>query len=297
MTRAAASSSAAASTQASSADALPLRVRPWLAVRSLAWREIVRFFRQRNRVIGAIVQPAMFWVLFGVGFDRSFAASPTGGALGQSFQEYYFPGSLMLILLFTAIFSTISIIEDRKEGFYQAVLTSPVPRWAMVLGKVLGGSLLAVFQGLIFLLLALTLDIEWSVISVVSLISLMSATAIALTSLGFVIAWRMESTQGFHAIMSVLLMPMWLLSGAFFPLPPSGQGASVLQIGMHWLMRCNPMTYCVGAARRLLFDGAALDALQTPSLAVCWAVTCLFAIVMFAAACLISAQRTSGDLL
>ncbi|QDU97017.1 ABC transporter permease [Lignipirellula cremea] len=279
------------------ADDSPVKPRPFLAAWSLAWREIIRFVRQRNRVIGAIVQPALFWVLFGAGFDRSFAASAQGGASGQSFQAYYFPGSLMLILLFTAIFATISIIEDRREGFLQAVLTAPLPRWSMVLGKVAGGSLLAVFQGLIFLLLALTLDIEWSLTRVLLLTLLMLVSAVALTSLGFVIAWRMESTQGFHAIMSVLLMPMWLLSGAFFPIPPAGDGASLVQQGMHWLMRCNPLTYCVAAARRLLFDGAALDAWQTPDQWVCWTVACLFAVTMFAAACWISAQRTSGDLL
>src|SRR5688572_16594269 len=126
---------------------------PWLAARTLCWREIVRFFRQRNRVIGALGQPILFWLLFGTGLARSFRMSPDADD-SQSFLEYYFPGTLVLILLFTAIFATISIIEDRREGFLQSVLVAPVPRWSMVLGKVLGGSLIALMQGMVFLLLA-----------------------------------------------------------------------------------------------------------------------------------------------
>ena len=99
--------------------------RPWLVVGTLGWREIIRFFRQRNRVIGAVGQPILFWLLFGAGLQKSFSLS-AAGASGQSFLEYYFPGSLMLVLMFTAIFATISIIEDRKEGFLQSVLVAPV---------------------------------------------------------------------------------------------------------------------------------------------------------------------------
>ncbi len=137
----------------------PLAVRPWLVARALCQREIVRFVRQRNRVFGALGQPLVFWILFSAGLDRSFRLSPAGQG-GQSFQAYYFPGTLVLVLLFTAIFATISIIEDRREGFLQSVLVSPTPRWAMVLGKVMGGSLLAMFQALIFCLLALTLSVS-----------------------------------------------------------------------------------------------------------------------------------------
>lgn len=270
-----------------------LRPRPWLAVGTLAWREIVRFLRQRNRVVGAVGQPLLFWLLFGAGLDRTFRA----GESAQTFREYYFPGTLMLILLFTAIFATISIIEDRREGFLQSVLVAPIPRWSMVLGKIAGGTVLAMFQGLIFLLLALTLDVSLDVARVAAIVALMTVSAIALTSLGFVIAWRMDSTQGFHAIMSLLLMPMWLLSGAFFPVPAAGTDSTALQVGLHWAMRLNPLTYCVGGVRRLLFAGAVPDAFYTPALPTCWAVALGFAGVTFVAAWRISAQRTTGDLL
>ena len=104
----------------------------WLPAASLWWRELVRFVRQRSRMIGALGQPIIFWLLFSEGFKPS--------DLGYA---YFFPGTLAMILMFTAIFATISIIEDRREGFLQSVLVAPAPRWAMVLGKVLGGSVLA----------------------------------------------------------------------------------------------------------------------------------------------------------
>lgn len=270
------------------------RPSPWLAAGTLCWREMLRFFRQRNRIVGAIGQPVLFWLLFGAGLQRSFRLGDADQP-GTSFLEYYFPGSLMLILLFTAIFATISIIEDRREGLLQAVLIAPCPRWSMVLGKVLGGTLIAMLQGLIFLALALLLKIEMSAPAVVLLTLLMFVSGAALTSLGVVIAWRMDSTQGFHAIMSILLMPMWLLSGAFFPIPTLGNSATWSELGLHWVMRLNPLTYAVAGARRLVVAGPLPEQIWTPSLATCWVVTCLFAVTMFAAACWVASQRTKGD--
>ena len=273
-----------------------LKPRPWLAVRTLCWREVIRFFRQRNRVIGAVGQPVLFWLLFGLGFQQSFRLSGAGEAV-PSFREYYFPGTLILILLFTAIFATISIIEDRREGFLQSVLVAPIPRWSMVLGKILGGSLIAMFQGLLFLVLALTIDVDPGWLGFPALVLQMFVVSVGLTSLGFVIAWQMDSTQGFHAIMSVVLMPMWLLSGAFFPVPSVTPNEAWHQFVLHWMMRLNPLTYCVGGIRHLLYRELPGDAFYTPSLAVCWLVTIAFACIMFAAAWKSAGRRTTGDLL
>ena len=132
---------------------------------------------------------------------------------------YFFPGSLLLIVLFTAIFSSISIIEDRREGFLQGVLVAPIPRWAMVLGKVLGGTFVALVQGLIFLVLGLTLPIAVTPLAALELVALLFIASLAITSLGTFFAWQTDSTQGFHAIMNLVLMPLWLLSGGFFPAP------------------------------------------------------------------------------
>src|SRR6185369_6982133 len=115
-----------------------------LCVYTLSKRELVRFFRHRNRVVGALVQPLMFWLLFGAGFGASFR--PAGTPEGTSYREFFFPGTVALVVLFTSIFSTFSLIEDRKEGFLQSVLVAPVSRTALVLGKLLGGTLLAALQ-------------------------------------------------------------------------------------------------------------------------------------------------------
>jgi ABC-2 type transport system permease protein len=270
------------------------RPSPWLAAGTLCYREMLRFFRQRNRIVGAIGQPVLFWLLFGAGLQRSFRLGDAN-LPGTSFLEYYFPGSLMLILLFTAIFATISIIEDRKEGLLQAILIAPCPRWSMVLGKVLGGTLIALLQGLIFLGLALLLKISMGPTAIGLLALLMFIAAIALTSLGVVIAWRMDSTQGFHAIMSLLLLPMWLLSGAFFPIPAIDGNATWSELGLHWIMRLNPLTYAVAGARRLVYSGELPAEIWTPAAPVCWAVTCAFAVAMFAAAWLIAGRRARGD--
>lgn len=270
--------------------------RAWQVVSSLCQREIVRFLRQPSRMVGAIGQPILFWLFFSAGFDRTFRIEQAGGDVAASFRDYYFPGTLMLILLFTAIFSTISVIEDRREGFLQSVLVAPIPRWSMVLGKVLGGSLLALIQGWLFLLLGLTMDIPWSVVGLLQLSALMLVSAIGLTSLGMVIAWRMQSTQGFHAVMTLFLMPLWLLSGAFFPVPDMNAASSWGQVTLHWLMKCNPLTYTVGGLHRLIFAGTLSDGLLVPSLPAAWGVTSLFAVVMLLAAWHVAGTRTTGDL-
>lgn len=270
--------------------------RPWLAATTLGWREIVRFFRQRNRVIGAIGQPLLFWLLFGAGLHQTFVL-PGAREESHSFQQYYLPGTIVLILLFTAIFASISIIEDRREGFLQSVLVAPIPRWSMVLGKVLGGSLIALFQGLIFLVLALTIHVELSWGRLGALVALLFVGAVGMNALGFVMAWRMDSTQGFHAIMSLVLMPMWLLSGSFFPVPVLSAQAGWPEVGMHWGMRLNPLTYLVAGVRRLLFEDSMLEALQLPATSTCWLVSGLFTCVLLAAAWKMAGGRTTGDLL
>ncbi|MCA9247998.1 MAG: ABC transporter permease, partial [Planctomycetales bacterium] len=208
-----------------------------------------------------------------------------GSAEGRLNYEFFFPGTLAMILLFTAIFATISIIEDRNEGFLQSVLIAPLPRWSMVLGKVLGGTLLALLQAGIFLALGLaTIDLNVSPLGLIGTMVLMAIVGFALSGLGFLIAWRMESTQGFHAIMSVLLLPMWLLSGSFFP---QDHGL------MAWIAALNPLTYGVAGLRQILQSTTE----GTPSPALCWSVSIAFAAVTFGLSCRIAASRTRGDLL
>jgi len=267
---------------------------PWRAAEALAWREIVRFFRQRSRIVASIGTPLVFWLLFGAGLSGSFRVGE--GSSAQNFLTYFFPGSLLLIVLFTAIFSSISIIEDRREGFLQGVLVAPIPRWSMILGKVLGGTFVALVQGLIFLLLGLTLPVELSLLNAVQLVLLLFVAALALTSLGTFFAWKTDSSQGFHAIMNLVLMPLWLLSGGFFPAPALTAGTSWSQWLLGVAMRLNPLSYAVGGVRRLLAPAAEYPGAWVPGLAMSWLVTLTFAAVAFTLAVWISRQRTAGDL-
>jgi len=251
-----------------------------LAVYTLWRREIIRFVRQRNRIVGALATPLVFWLIIGAGIGSSFRSSTLGG---EGYLEYSFAGTLVLILLFTAIFSTISIIEDRQLGFLQAVLAAPIPRSAMTAGKILGGTSLAMIQSLLFLLLAPAAGIQLSLGQVLPLAAVLFIVGFGLTAMGFLIAWRMESTQGFHAIMNLLLVPMWLLSGSFFP-------ATGAPLWIRGIIAVNPLTYGVAAVRRLLYweFGAAIPNL--PSLSLGLAIASAFSLLMFAASAWLAAR-------
>jgi ABC-2 type transport system permease protein len=256
-----------------------------LAAMSLCRRELVRFLRQRHRIIGALATPLVFWLLIGGGMNRSLTL-PGGG----SYIQFFFPGTLVMILLFTAIFSTISIIEDRREGFLQSVLVAPVSRGAVVMGKVLGGTILAAGQGFIFLLMAPLVHYRFTFASFGLTIAFMLILSFALTCLGFCIAWRMTSTQGFHAIMNLFLMPMWFLSGALFP----AKGA---WIGLKGIMMCNPLTYGLAGIRHaMLMANGASDGLTGPGLWVSFGVSVAFAAVLFALAGAIARRNAEADL-
>lgn len=218
-----------------------------LPVWSMFAREVLRFVRQRNRVIGSLGTPLMFWVLLGSGFGRTFR--PPGIPGGMDYAAYFFPGTVMLVVLFTAIFSSLSIIQDRNEGFLQGVLVAPVPRLTIVLGKVLGGAALGLVQGLLMLALAplAGLSIGWE--GFLGAAAAILLTSLGLSALGFLMAWRMESVQGFHAVMNLLLMPMWLISGALFP----ATGAS---LWVRAVMTVNPLTYGMTALRGALHPAA-----------------------------------------
>lgn len=261
-----------------------------LAVYSLALRELIRFFRQRTRVVGALGQPIIFWILFGTGLQGSFR-----GPADLSYQEYFFPGVAVMIVMFTAIYSTISIIEDRREGFLQGVLVAPIPRISLVLGKVCGGTILAVLQALLFL--AIGPFLAWvglsppittglTLFNLPIVIVYLSLVGFSLTALGYLIAWPMDSTHGFHAIMSVFLLPMWLLSGSFFPAPPSGWLA--------WVIRLNPLTYGTAGLRRLITPNA--DAVAAlPSLTLSTAVTIVSACVYVSIAIWMTNRQTAHN--
>jgi ABC-2 type transport system permease protein len=242
----------------------------FLATYTLWLREIVRFYRDRSRVVGALGSPLVFWLLIGSGLGRSFHGGPGQQPPPGGYLQYFYPGTLALILLFTAIFSTISIIEDRQAGFLQGVLVAPVPRSAIVLGKILGGTTLAAIQGGIFLVLAPLAHVTLRLVDLPGLALVILLASFGVTGLGFLIAWRLDSTQGFHAIMNLLLIPMWILSGALFP-------ASGAAGWIRALMLVNPLTYGVSALRVLLSGGTVSG---EPSLALSIGLMAAFSIVI-----------------
>jgi ABC-2 type transport system permease protein len=240
-------------------------------------REVVRFYRQKARVVGVIASPILFWVAIGSGFGTSFRSGANGN---QNYLEYFYPGALIMIVLFTSIFTMMSVIEDRKEGFLLSVLVAPVSRSAIVLGKVLGGTTLATIQGLIFLVFAPLVGVHIGLGSFALIVVTVFLVSFALTALGFAIAWPMDSTQAFHAIINLFLIPLWLLSGALFPI----SGAS---IWLRVLMRINPLTYGVEALRQLLYPASG------GSLASSLATLVLFSLFMFGLGFVMVNRRTT----
>ncbi|MFZ0428796.1 MAG: ABC transporter permease, partial [Acidobacteriota bacterium] len=195
---------------------------------------MVRFLRQRSRVFGALAPPLGIWLLIGSGLGSSFHLP--GADTEINYLQYFFPGTILLVILFTAIFSSISVIEDRKEGFLLSVLVAPISRQAIVLGKILGSSSLAFLQGILLLLLCPLLGIQLTFERFILVAAVLLVVSLGLSALGFASAWKTESMEGFHSVMNVLLFPMWLLSGAVFP----AEGAFSW---VRWVMRVNPLYY------------------------------------------------------
>jgi ABC-2 type transport system permease protein len=252
----------------------------WLPAFTLWWREIVRFYRQKTRVVGVLASPLVFWVVIGSGFGTSFHSG--GGQGQQNYLDYFYPGALIMIVLFTSIFAMMSLIEDRKEGFLLSVMVAPVPRSAIVLGKVLGGTTLSAIQGMIFLIFAPFAGVHLNLLQFLLVTVVVFLVSFALTALGFAIAWPMDSTQAFHGIINLFLIPLWLLSGALFPIARASGWIRVL-------MYLNPLTYGVEALRALLYPG-----METPfPLPSSIATLLLFSLVMFALAFLMANRRTT----
>ncbi len=246
---------------------------------SLWKREVVRFYRNRSRVVGVIASPLLFWIVIGSGFGSSFR---TGASEGQNYLTFFYVGALTMIVLFTAIFNHGHHGEDRNEGFLLSVLVAPVSRSVIVLGKVLGGATLAAGQGIVFLVFAPFIGVHFTVVSFALSVLTIFLIAFSLTALGFMIAWPMDSTQAFHAIINLFLIPLWLLSGAMFPV-------SRASFWIAWVMRVNPLTYGTEALRGLLFPGSTTDFPLPMSLGI----LAVFTAVMFGIAFAVANRRTT----
>lgn len=214
--------------------------RNWGTFSCLYLREMLRLGRERMRWAGAFAQPLLFWFIIGSGMAESFRIQ---GAEGVSALQYFFPGILVMIVLFTSIFTTISVVEDRQQGFLQGVLAGPGSRLALVLGKVCGVTTLVFIQVGVFVLMAPLIDLPLAEIAWARLVLVVLLASVGLTAMNFTLAWVLDSVQSYHAVMSVVLIPTWFLSGALFPPPHS------------WLrniMILNPVTHAVDGVRASL---------------------------------------------
>jgi ABC-2 type transport system permease protein len=215
------------------------------AIGALWRREVIKFVRDRARLVGALLQPLGFWILLGLGFQGTFAL-PADVGTEMGFFEFLFPGIIALIILFTAIFSTISIVEERKSGFLQGVLVAPVPRTSIVLGTTLGGTSLAFFEAALFLVFVPLLGISLTIPGLGIILLSTFLLGLTFTALGVIIAWIMPTTRAFHAVMNLFLLPLWFLSGSFFP-------AAGAPAALQWVIMANPVSYAVSAIRHGLY--------------------------------------------
>jgi ABC-2 type transport system permease protein len=238
----------------------------FLPAATLWKRELVRFWRQKSRVLGVVASPLVFWLLMGYGSNDL---------------ARFYSGALVLTVMFSAIFSTISIIEDRREGFLLSMLVSPAPRSSLVLGTILGAATLAWIQGLIFLAFAPLAGVGITPMALIGVAAAIFLVAFTLTGLGFAIAWKMESTAGFHAIMNLLLVPMWMVSGSLFPMATAHGWVRAI-------MWANPLTYSVALLNHTLrLPNASPGAVES------LAVTAAFAVVLLAVCGMMAAQKAT----
>lgn len=207
----------------------------------IARRDLIRNFRQKSQLLGGIVRPVLWLFLLGAALRNGF----TGLPLGINLQQYAFPGIIAMNILFTGVMSGASIIWDREFGFLKEIQVAPVSQLAIVGGKIIGGGVWAVLQGLLVLLLFpflnITLTIGQFVLAVLAIIFL----ALAVTSLGVLLAARLKSVEGFGTINNFLLMPMFMLSGAMYP-------AANIPSWLRYLVFLNPFTYGVDLLRGIV---------------------------------------------
>jgi ABC-2 type transport system permease protein len=213
------------------------------AIRIVWQRDLIRFWQDRTRMVSSLVQPALFLFVLGTGLSQL-----TSGSFGGiSLKTFMFPGIVAMSTLFTALFSAGSIVWDREFGFMREMLVAPVSRSAIVLGKCFGGATVATIQGLVILALAGAVGVPYSPTLMIELIGTMLLLSFTLTALGVAAAARMRNIQAFFGLMQVVVMPMFFLSGALYPL-------GSLPGWLRALTRVDPMTYAVDPMRRLVFN-------------------------------------------
>ena len=212
------------------------------AVRVVWQRELIRFSRDRARMVTALVQPVLFLFVLGTGLSRL----ASSGTHGVNLRTFVYPGVLAMAVLFTAMFSAASIVWDREFGFLREMLVAPVSRAAIVIGKCLGGATVAGFQGVIMICIAGLVSVPYAPVMILEVLILQLLLAFALTAFGVMMAARMSQMQSFMALMQMVIMPLFFISGALFPV-------SGLPTWLGVLNRLDPITYAVDPIRRAVF--------------------------------------------
>jgi len=210
------------------------------AIWVIVLRELRIYFRDKSYVISSIFRPVLWLLVIGLGIGSTMKV-----AHGPTYSQFILPGILAMALLFSSVFFGMSIIWDRQFGFLKVILVAPVPREFVVIAKMLSGSIISTFQGIIVLCMAPVLKMHPSAVQIVAAIGIMFMSSMALTSLVIFIASRMESFEGFNLIMNFVIMPMFFLSGALFPIEKVPKF-------LKWLIMINPVTYSVDAMRYVL---------------------------------------------
>ncbi len=219
------------------------------AVKIVWYRELIRFANDRIRIVTSLVQPLLFLFVLGAGLEQLSSA----GTHGVDLKTFIYPGVLCMAVLFTAMFSAASIVWDREYGFLREMMVAPVRRSSIVVGKCLGGATVAGFQGLIMLCLAWAVDVPYSLTLVVGVFALQLLLAFSITAFGVMVAARISQIQSFMGVMQLVVMPMFFLSGALFPVTGLPAWLAVLN-------RLDPLTYAVEPMRSLVFAHLDLSA-------------------------------------
>ena len=238
--------------------AVPERsIRADLRAVSIVWRrELIRFRSDRLRAITSLVQPVLFLFVLGTGLSR---LAGRGLPVGVDFRTFIYPGVLAMSVLFTAIFSAASIVWDREFGFLREMLVAPVRRWAIVIGKCLGGATVATFQGLIFLALAGVAHVPYDPLLLLTLVGELLLLSFTLTAFGVMMAARIKQIQAFMALTQLFVLPLFFLSGALYPL-------NGLPAWLTVLTRIDPLTYIVAPMRHAVFAHLPINPLALSAL-------------------------------
>ena len=226
------------------------------AVSIVLRRELIRFRTDRLRAITSLVQPVLFLFVLGTGLSR---LASRGLPVGVDFRTFIYPGVLAMSVLFTAIFSAASIVWDREFGFLREMLVAPVRRWAIVVGKTLGGATVATFQGIIFLALAGVAHVPYNPVLLLTLVAELLLLSFTLTAFGVMMAARIKQIQAFMALTQLFVLPLFFLSGALYPL-------SGLPAWLTVLTRIDPLTYIVDPMRAAVFSHLSVSPLAVHAL-------------------------------